>query len=555
MGVVWLARDEVLEREVAFKFVPEDVRGDVGAVDDLKRETRRCLQLTHPNIVRIHEFYEDESCAGIAMEYVPGETLAERRLREPNRILTPDQITPWLASLIEALEYAHHDAKIVHRDLKPSNLMLDEKGSLKVTDFGIARSMSDSRSRISMTLQGGISGTPAYMGPQQALGEAPAAADDIYSLGAMLYDLLAGKPPFYTGVLMEQILNREPPSIAARRAELGIDALPVPPAWESVILDCLSKDPEARPATARQLWQRLQDPSPELTLPMEITEAEPATRADGFPPTDPSPNGSQLSTQIKGQSRTLLWVIPLLLLGLGGIAWFLRPEAEVTPPVAAASPPPETPALTPRATPTPTPEPEPTPTAPEPTPTPAPEPTPEPTPAPSATPEPLQLAAEEQPASFDDQAFFIPLPAPGEFHDLETLFYNTAYEEYSAYAKGQILEEAQSALREIGLYTGTPDGIPGPRTQEAIQRLQQETELEETGLLDSATLALLELEGLPEATPPPASSSSSSSTASQSSSQSKSNARSGSQSGSRVTRPNRPSRAVIRRHLEKRRKR
>jgi len=364
MGVVWLAGDEVLERDVAFKFVPEDVRGDVGAVDDLKRETRRCLQLTHPNIVRIHDFYEDEACAGIAMEFVQGETLAERRLHEPHRILTPDQITPWLSSLIEALEYAHHEAKIVHRDLKPSNLMLDEKGSLKVTDFGIARSMSDSRSRISMTMEGGISGTPAYMGPQQALGEAPALSDDLYSLGAMLYDLLAGKPPFYTGALVQQILHREPPGIATRRAELGIDAPPVPPAWEAAILDCLSKNPAARPPTARQLWQRLQDQSPEVTLPMEITEAGPATRSDTFPTMAPPTPAPQPGTQQERQPRPLLWILPLLLIGLGAIAWFLRPKAEVTSTVAAASPPSETPALTPTATPTPTPEPEPTPTAP-----------------------------------------------------------------------------------------------------------------------------------------------------------------------------------------------
>ncbi len=245
MGLVWLAWDTRLERDVALKFMPEMVRLDSFSVDELKRETRKSLDLTHPHIVRIYDFVQDSESAAIAMEYVDGPTLSAHRLSKPRRIFEPDEILEWMVQLCGALDYAHHDAKIVHRDLKPSNVMLTASGKIKVTDFGISQSLSDSVSRLSVRLG---SGTPAYMSPQQALGTPPQPTDDIYSMGATIYDLLTGKPPFFSGDILAQVREIHPPPMHQRRRELGnSEAGPIPKAWEETVAACLAKQPQARP--------------------------------------------------------------------------------------------------------------------------------------------------------------------------------------------------------------------------------------------------------------------------------------------------------------------
>ena len=196
MGVVWKAHDEKLERTVALKFLPEVVAEDAEAVRDLKRETKRCLELTHPYIVRVHDLVQDGPVAAIVMEYVDGESLAKRKAASPGGCLTLRELRPLTGQLCAALDYAHGVAKIVHRDLKPGNLLLTRDGQLKVTDFGIARSLSDTHTRLTGRV-GNTSGTLSYMSPQQLQGEDPAASDDIYALGATLYELLTGKPPFH----------------------------------------------------------------------------------------------------------------------------------------------------------------------------------------------------------------------------------------------------------------------------------------------------------------------------------------------------------------------
>eukprot|EP01035_Chromulina_nebulosa_P061776 gene61776-84489_t len=216
MGVVWRAHDETLHEDVALKFLPDAVRWDPAAYDDLKAETRRARQLTHPNIVRIHDFVEDASGAAISMELVEGRTLTALRLEKPNKIFEVAEIAPWLPQLAAALDYAHTQARVVHRDLKPSNLMLTEAGGLKVADFGVARSLADSVTRVSMM----SAGTLVYMSPQQAMGDPPSPADDVYALGATLYELLTGKPPFHTGDVRVQLFQRKPEAMAARRRAL-----------------------------------------------------------------------------------------------------------------------------------------------------------------------------------------------------------------------------------------------------------------------------------------------------------------------------------------------
>ncbi len=256
MGVVWLAYDRRLEREVALKFLPETVAHDPRSVDDLKRETRRSLDLTHPHIVRIYDFFEDQSASAISMEYVEGGTLAKLAVEQPLRCFEPRQILPWIRQMVDALDYAHTKAKIVHRDLKPANLMIANNGDLKVTDFGISATVTDSLTRVSRLMSSGA--TPAYSSPQQVMGERASPADDIYSLGATIYDLVTGKPPFHTGNLLIQVQTKPAPSLTERRDDLGVVGVPIPPSWETTIAACLAKDPAQRPANVRAVLAGLE---------------------------------------------------------------------------------------------------------------------------------------------------------------------------------------------------------------------------------------------------------------------------------------------------------
>jgi serine/threonine protein kinase/tetratricopeptide (TPR) repeat protein len=271
MGIVWLARDEELEREVALKFLPYLIMHDRALLNELKRETKRSLELTHKNIVRIYDFVHDERSACISMEYIDGETLSNLRAQKEGKVFEPNEIGPWTSQLCDALDYAHNHAKIIHRDLKPANLMVNQRGDLKVSDFGIARSLGDTVSRL--TMEQGRSGTLVYMSPQQLDGELATHLDDIYSLGASLYELLTSKPPFYSGNIDRQIHERSAPSMTERRIEFNVEPALVPPVWEETVAACLAKDPAKRPQSTAEVANRLQ-----LCLPQTRTLSRRATR-------------------------------------------------------------------------------------------------------------------------------------------------------------------------------------------------------------------------------------------------------------------------------------
>jgi serine/threonine protein kinase len=256
MGIVWLARDQELERDVALKFLPDLIIHDAAVLSDLKRETKRCLELTHKNIVRIYDFVHDERSGCISMEYVDGGTLSTLRCTKEQKVFEAAELTDWMGQLCDALDYAHNYAHVIHRDLKPANLMVNQRRELKVSDFGIARSLEDSMSVI--TKAGGISGTLAYMSPQQLEGERGTHLDDIYSLGASVYELLTSKPPFYAGNIDRQIHERVPPSMTERRRDLNIEPASVPAIWEQVVAACLQKDTAKRPQSAIEVAHRLQ---------------------------------------------------------------------------------------------------------------------------------------------------------------------------------------------------------------------------------------------------------------------------------------------------------
>jgi serine/threonine protein kinase len=256
MGVVWLALDEELDREVALKFLPELLILDRASLDELKRETKRSLELTHHNIVRIYNFAQDNTSACISMEYVDGATLSASRVERENRVFETEEIAPLIQQACEALEYAHFNAKIVHRDLKPTNLMVNSKGTLKITDFGISRSLSDSVTML--TMNRGTTGTLPYMSPQQLDGERVSHLDDIYSLGATIYELLTSKPPFFEGNIDRQVHEKTPSPMAARRQELGIvGKSAIPRNWEETVAACLAKGAADRPQTTKEIWNCL----------------------------------------------------------------------------------------------------------------------------------------------------------------------------------------------------------------------------------------------------------------------------------------------------------
>ncbi len=209
---------DVTSREFA---TGQKVFGDRAAFDQLRREAKRCLDLTHRHIVRIHDFVHDERSGGISMEYIDGETLSNLRAEKESKVFEPDEIATWMSQLCDALDYAHDHAKVIHCDLKPANLMVNQRGDLKVSDFGIARSLGESVSRL--TIEQGRSGTLVYMSPQQLNGERTTHLDDIYSLGATIYELLTSKPPFYSGNIDRQICERVAPSMTERRKEFDIE--------------------------------------------------------------------------------------------------------------------------------------------------------------------------------------------------------------------------------------------------------------------------------------------------------------------------------------------
>ncbi|HWA28791.1 MAG TPA: SUMF1/EgtB/PvdO family nonheme iron enzyme [Lacunisphaera sp.] len=260
MGIVWRARDDELERTVALKFLPEAVASDVEAVRDLKAETKRCLDLTHPHIVRVYDFVQGPAGAAIAMEFVQGESLAGRKVSNPNGCLSIEEVGHYTGPLCAALDYAHFKAHLLHRDLKPANLLVTTAGDLKVMDFGIACSLAETRTRMTADANRSTSGTLLYMSPQQLLGAKPSLADDIYALGSTLYELISGKPPFFRGdgyALMMQIREQPPKPMSVQRADLQISADPIPDDWERVVLACLAKEPKDRPQSAGEVAEML----------------------------------------------------------------------------------------------------------------------------------------------------------------------------------------------------------------------------------------------------------------------------------------------------------
>lgn len=257
MGVVWLAKDLRLGEHVALKFLPRAISTDPVAIEDMRRETLKSRKLSHPNIVRIYDLYEAVGEAPfISMEYVTGSNLNVVRMQQPQHLFSWAYLKPLVEQVCDALDYAHSE-KTIHRDIKPGNIMLDGQGRVKLADFGIAATISDTMSRTS--LRNTTSGTLAYMSPQQMDGEIPKISDDIYAFGATLYELLTSRPPFYTGDVAHQVRSIPAKPMDERLADLELSNA-IPPDEAAMVMACLSKDPKKRPVNARRVaeWVGLQ---------------------------------------------------------------------------------------------------------------------------------------------------------------------------------------------------------------------------------------------------------------------------------------------------------
>jgi hypothetical protein len=276
MGVVYRARQVSLNRLVALKMIAAGELATPSALQRFHTEAKAVALLDHPNIVPIYEVGEYEGQHYFSMRLIQGGTLAAERLKvEGQRLTSVEEIADLVATVARAVHYAHQRG-ILHRDLKPTNILLDEQGAPHITDFGLAKLAEDDSS---LTMTAAILGTPAYMAPEQAAGGAKqlTMAADIYSLGAVLYDLLTGQPPFRAETAVEtlrQICEQEPiPPSQLIRHEGVHSALDRD--LETICLKCLSKDPQKRYASAELLAQdldRWRQGEPILARPVGASE-------------------------------------------------------------------------------------------------------------------------------------------------------------------------------------------------------------------------------------------------------------------------------------------
>jgi eukaryotic-like serine/threonine-protein kinase len=275
MGVVSEAVDSLLDRTVALKTVRKEFIEDPRFLERFKREARAAARLSHPNIVTVYEYGEEDDTAFIAMEFVRGREL--KAWIEAGERFSPAQATQIVGQVLDALGYAH-DQGVVHRDIKPANLMLLDGGTrLKVADFGIARlEHSD------LTQTGHVLGTPSYMSPEQFMGQTVDGRADLFATGVMLYELLTGERPFAgqsATTIMYRVLTEEP----TPPSELSVQ---INPALNAVLIKALAKKPLERfqtaaefkaaleAATAGELLQPLHAPAPERNAALGPTFSE-----------------------------------------------------------------------------------------------------------------------------------------------------------------------------------------------------------------------------------------------------------------------------------------
>src|SRR5262245_3314857 len=284
MGEVYRARDTKLDRTVALKILPADLSTDAERMRRFIREAKAASALNHPNVAHIYEIGEAEGLSFIAMEYVEGQTLAARINGQP---LAVNEILEIGNQIADALDEAHGKG-ITHRDIKPANVMLNERGQVKVLDFGLAKiarqtspDLASDISTLAKTASGVVMGTVPYMSPEQARGQEVDARSDIFSLGVVLYEMATGRTPF-GGVnvidVMGAILNREP---APLNAHASNSAEAAPAELQRIVSKALRKDRDERYQLVREMMLDLKSLKQELEFEAKLKNAQAFAANDG----------------------------------------------------------------------------------------------------------------------------------------------------------------------------------------------------------------------------------------------------------------------------------
>lgn len=333
MAVVYRGFDHNLQRPVAVKLLADAIAAQPGIAERFQREARVIARLHHPYIVQVYDYGEADGRAYMVQELLPGPTLDQQLHTWQASGVQPtrDEVLSIARHIAEALDAAHA-AGILHRDVKPSNIMRNASGALVLTDFGIAKTL---REDTNLTQTGMIIGTPNYLSPEQAQGQPLTSASDVYSFGIVLYELLAGQPPFSNptpmGVLLDHV-QTPPPAMQPQRPDL-------PPAVDAVLQRALAKKPQDRYATAgalasalEQAWPRVPAravPPPSIhNQPTAMwtgasRSAAPAaapTLADGTAPAVPTAPVAPATPRRRSLLPILLLALLLLLCGGGFLA-------------------------------------------------------------------------------------------------------------------------------------------------------------------------------------------------------------------------------------------
>ena len=274
MGVVYLARDPALDRDLAIKVLTPELSSDPTALQRFLDEARNAARLSHPNVVQMYDAGESDGRWYFAMEFVPGTDLGKQI--EAHGPYSLAETVALLKPVAAGLDHAHA-AGLVHRDIKPANILVSLGGTPKLADFGISR-VGNSRG---LTMTGAAMGTPDYMSPEQATGSAVDYRSDLYSLAVVAYALLAGQPPFEGDSAVSIALahvSKAPPPIAARRSDL-------PRHVDAVLARGLAKDPGARYASATLFVDALLSGVGGLTAPAPLAAAPTAAAGPSIQPT------------------------------------------------------------------------------------------------------------------------------------------------------------------------------------------------------------------------------------------------------------------------------